>query len=54
MEKLLRALPVKFDHIVEAIKESKDLSKKELEELQESLEVHELRLKYRNSKKVSK
>lgn len=53
MEKVLRDLPVKFDHIVMANEESKDLSKMKLEELQASLETREMRLKQRDSEKAS-
>lgn len=44
MEKVLRALPFNFDHIVVVIKESKDLSDMKFEELQAPLEAHDLRL----------
>lgn len=52
VEKVLRALPAKFDHIIVAIEESKDLSDMKLEELQASIKAHELRLKQINLKKV--
>lgn len=52
MEKVLRALPIKFNHIVMVIDESKDLSEIKLEELQTSFKAHELRLKQRISEKV--
>ncbi|XP_058783536.1 uncharacterized protein LOC131658239 [Vicia villosa] len=39
VEKALRDIPAKFDHIVMSIEESKYLSKMKLEELQASLEV---------------
>ncbi|KAG6520057.1 hypothetical protein ZIOFF_017087 [Zingiber officinale] len=44
IEKVLRCLPVKFEHIVAAIEESKDLSKLSLDELMGSLEAHEKRM----------
>ncbi|XP_050895721.1 uncharacterized protein LOC127102394 [Lathyrus oleraceus] len=52
VEKVLRDLPLKFDHIVVAIEKSKDLSEMKLEELQAYLEAHEIRLKQRDSEKV--
>lgn len=53
-EIVLRALTSKFDHIVVAIKKSKNLSEIKLEDLQASFEAHEMRLKQRNSQKVTK
>ncbi|XP_048232873.1 uncharacterized protein LOC125370626 [Ricinus communis] len=44
VEKVLRSLPPKFDHVVAAIEESKDLSDYSLVELMGSLESHEARL----------
>ena len=44
VEKVLRSLPPKFDHVVAAIEESKDLSKFTLQELMGSLEAHEQRM----------
>lgn len=51
VEKLLRTLTPRFDHIVVAIKESKDLSKMKGEELMHSLEAHEQRLLERSREK---
>ena len=51
VEKVLRTLHPRFDHIVVAIEESKDLESLTLEELQYSLEAHELRINERNAEK---
>ncbi|WVZ17444.1 hypothetical protein V8G54_010426 [Vigna mungo] len=44
MEKIMRSLPRRFNFIVVAIEESKDLEKLKIEELQSSLEAHEMKL----------
>ncbi|XP_019451831.1 PREDICTED: uncharacterized protein LOC109353929 [Lupinus angustifolius] len=43
VEKILRTLHPKFDHVVAAIEEAKDLDNLTIDELQGSLEVHEQR-----------
>lgn len=48
VEKVLRVLPIKFDHIVVEIEEPKDLSKMNLEESQTSIEAHEMRQNQRD------
>ncbi|XP_019447306.1 PREDICTED: uncharacterized protein LOC109350530 [Lupinus angustifolius] len=48
VEKVLRTLNPKFDHIVVAIEESKNLEDIKIEELQSSLEAHEQRIKERS------
>lgn len=52
MKKVLRAIPVKFDHIMVTIEEFKDLSEMKLEELQASLEAHEIRMKQKYLEKI--
>lgn len=54
VEKLLRSLPAKFDHVVVTMEEFKYLSEIKLEEWQASRETHDFRLKQINLEKVSK
>lgn len=54
IERILRAFTYKFDHKVISIKESKNISEMKLEELQATLEAHEMRSKHRNHVKVLK
>lgn len=44
VSKVLWSLPPKFDHMIEAIEESKDLSKFSFDELIGSLQSHESRI----------
>ncbi|KAK2403406.1 putative mitochondrial protein [Trifolium repens] len=53
VEKVMRTLSARFDHITVAIMESKDLSTMKLEELQCSLEAHEKRLNERTKDRAS-
>ncbi|XP_022899331.1 uncharacterized protein LOC111412630 [Olea europaea var. sylvestris] len=48
VEKVLRCLPSKFDHVAVAIEESKDLSKMTIYELTKSLLAHEQRINRSN------
>ena len=45
----MRTLPPQFDHVVVAIEESRNLDIMEIEELQHSLEGHEMRINERRS-----
>lgn len=53
VEKVLRTLTPRFDHIVVAIEESKDLEALKLDESQSSIEAHEQRLNERSKDKAS-
>ena len=51
IEKILRSLTSQFDYIVVEIEHSKDLSTMKVEELQSSLEAHELHMTARTSER---
>ncbi|GAU38465.1 hypothetical protein TSUD_151880 [Trifolium subterraneum] len=51
VEKILRTLTHKFDHIVVTIEQTKDLSEIKMEDLQSTLEAHELKHGERNHDK---
>ena len=51
VEKILRSLSQKFDFIVVAIQEAKDVKTMKVEELQSSLEAHELLVLDRSSER---
>ncbi|KHN19839.1 hypothetical protein glysoja_043768, partial [Glycine soja] len=53
VEKVLRTLSSRFDYVVAAIEESKDFIEMKLDELQCSLEVHEQRIKERETDRPS-
>ncbi|XP_019455152.1 PREDICTED: uncharacterized protein LOC109356282 [Lupinus angustifolius] len=53
IKKIMRSLPQKFDYIVVAIEKSKDVSIMRIEELQSSLEAHEIGLMDKNPIKGS-
>ncbi|KAL5135729.1 hypothetical protein HKD37_03G008575 [Glycine soja] len=51
VEKISRTLTLRFDHIVVAIEESRNIESLKIEELQGSLEAHEQRLNERTTKR---
>lgn len=53
VEKVLRTLSLRFDHVAVAIEESKNLETMKIEELQGSLVAHEQRMNERNPEKAN-
>ncbi|XP_019435896.1 PREDICTED: uncharacterized protein LOC109342354 [Lupinus angustifolius] len=53
IEKVMRSMPKKFDYNVVVIEESKDASMMKIEEIQSSIEAHEMRLMDKNPIKGS-
>ncbi|RDX65636.1 hypothetical protein CR513_55689, partial [Mucuna pruriens] len=49
VHRILRTLPPQFDHVAIVIEDSKDLDTMETEELQYSLEAHEMRINKKRS-----
>ena len=54
VDKVLRTLTPRFDHVVVVIEESKDLDSMKVEELQNSLEAHEQRINERRNDEKDK
>lgn len=53
IEKILRSLSPKFEHVVTSIEESRDVENMDIEELLGSLKVHELRIQRNVDSKIS-